>query len=185
MQALGGKKNLENIDACTTRLRLKVQDSSAIDEAKLKKLGAKGIVLPDAKTVQVILGPEADIVATEMNDALPSIDDSKQDLVNSAKKSTLLKSHTAAIQLIDIERLLQALGGNENIKEVKHINLTRLQLSLKDAALVNSDMVEKTGIKALVPVSGSEIQLIVIDTDATLLCEQLANKSQQDLGELV
>ncbi|WP_249713031.1 glucose PTS transporter subunit EIIB, partial [Bacillus cereus] len=41
---LGGRQNLETIDHCATRLRLTVQDTSLINEAALKKAGAKGVI---------------------------------------------------------------------------------------------------------------------------------------------
>ena len=46
--ALGGAANLVTIDACTTRLRLIVRDQTAIDEAALKRLGARGVLRPSA-----------------------------------------------------------------------------------------------------------------------------------------
>jgi PTS system N-acetylglucosamine-specific IIC component len=66
LAALGGKDNLEQIDACITRLRLIVKDMSHIDEAKLKSLGAMGIVKLNATNLQVVLGPQAEIVAGAM-----------------------------------------------------------------------------------------------------------------------
>jgi PTS system N-acetylglucosamine-specific IIC component len=70
IDALGGAANLKSVDACTTRLRLAVVDSAAINEAALKGLGARGVVKPAAGSVQVILGPEADLIADEIRSAL-------------------------------------------------------------------------------------------------------------------
>lgn len=68
--ALGGVGNLKNVDACTTRLRLKVVDNNLIREADLKALGARGLVKPAPGSVQVVLGPIADMVADEIRGAL-------------------------------------------------------------------------------------------------------------------
>ena len=68
--ALGGPDNLLVVDACATRLRLRVAQSATIDDAALKKLGAYGLVRPDATTAQVVLGPTADTVAAAINIAL-------------------------------------------------------------------------------------------------------------------
>ena len=38
--ALGNAENIENVDACITRLRVSVKDVKAVDKATLKKLGA-------------------------------------------------------------------------------------------------------------------------------------------------
>lgn len=66
LAALGGADNLTVIDACITRLRLTLKDRSVIDEAELKGLGAMGVVKLGDNNLQVILGPQAEIVAGEM-----------------------------------------------------------------------------------------------------------------------
>lgn len=67
--ALGGAANLTEIDACTTRLRLRVVDPARVDEAALKALGSRGVFRPGGDAVQIVLGPVADQVAGEMRDA--------------------------------------------------------------------------------------------------------------------
>lgn len=67
--ALGGAANLAAVDACTTRLRLRVNDPAAVDEAALRRLGARGLVRPGGDTLQVVLGPQADQVASEIRAA--------------------------------------------------------------------------------------------------------------------
>jgi PTS system N-acetylglucosamine-specific IIC component len=57
------------VDACTTRLRLVVQDQALVREADLRALGAKGIVRPSARSLQVVLGPQADQVAQDIRRA--------------------------------------------------------------------------------------------------------------------
>ncbi|MBU2895744.1 N-acetylglucosamine-specific PTS transporter subunit IIBC [Vibrio hepatarius] len=66
LKALGGHQNLTAIDACITRLRLTIKDTSVINESTLKNLGAMGVVKLGSNNVQVILGPLAEIVAGEM-----------------------------------------------------------------------------------------------------------------------
>jgi N-acetylglucosamine PTS system EIICBA or EIICB component len=67
--ALGGRANLQSIDACMTRLRLTLADTSAVDEAALKALGARGIVRPGGNSLQVVVGPIADQLAQELRSA--------------------------------------------------------------------------------------------------------------------
>ncbi|HEU4967870.1 N-acetylglucosamine-specific PTS transporter subunit IIBC [Sphingomonas sp.] len=67
--ALGGRANLVEIDACTTRLRLRLADPARIDEPALKALGSRGLFRPGADALQVVLGPVADQVATEIRQA--------------------------------------------------------------------------------------------------------------------
>ncbi len=66
---LGGPGNIVEIEACITRLRTEVQDSSLVDEAGLKAAGAHG-VMRSGTVVQVVLGPEADTIASEIEDLL-------------------------------------------------------------------------------------------------------------------
>ena len=47
--ALGGARNLAEVEACTTRLRLVLNDNTAVDEATLKRLGALGIIRSSAQ----------------------------------------------------------------------------------------------------------------------------------------
>ena len=63
IDALGGAKNFKTVDACITRLRLTLVDHNNINEAKLKALGSKGNVKIGNDGLQVILGPEAELVA--------------------------------------------------------------------------------------------------------------------------
>ena len=67
--ALGGKANLQSVDACMTRLRLTLTDPSKVDEPALKALGARGIVRPGGNALQVIVGPIADQLAQEIRSA--------------------------------------------------------------------------------------------------------------------
>ncbi|AGB41401.1 PTS system, glucose-specific IIBC component [Halobacteroides halobius DSM 5150] len=60
LEALGGAENIEDIDACITRLRLALVDDSKVDEAKLKELGASGVMKPGGGSVQAIFGPKSD-----------------------------------------------------------------------------------------------------------------------------
>lgn len=65
MSALGGKENIEKMDACITRLRLELKDPSKIDEAKLRQLGALGVVKM-GKAVQVVFGTTAEAIESEL-----------------------------------------------------------------------------------------------------------------------
>ncbi|GCF93326.1 PTS N-acetylglucosamine transporter subunit IIABC [Enterococcus florum] len=66
-EALGGGDNVTAIDNCTTRLRLQVQDTNAVDQSKIKATGVPGLKVIDAKNIQVIVGTEVQFVADEMS----------------------------------------------------------------------------------------------------------------------
>lgn len=68
LTALGGADNLTDIDNCATRLRLNVEDMTKVDEAALKKHGAKGIMKMGGKNLQVIVGTDVEFVADKLKE---------------------------------------------------------------------------------------------------------------------
>jgi maltose PTS system EIICB or EIICBA component len=67
---LGEKDNIEDIDACMTRLRVTVKDINLVAEEKeWKKDGALGLILRD-NGVQAIYGPKADVLKSNIQDIL-------------------------------------------------------------------------------------------------------------------
>ena len=69
VERLGGKANIDALDACITRLRMTVKDPDAIDEAALKSMGIKGL-LKKANNIQVIVGTRAELIADEMKKSI-------------------------------------------------------------------------------------------------------------------
>jgi len=142
IRALGGARNLTSIDACTTRLRLVIADHSAVNEAQLKQLGARGVVRPSANTLQVVVGPIADQLAGDIRAAL------------SADVATVNPRQ------LDVAALAAALGGRANIDEVR-VSSTRLSLTLKQAASVTAEAIKSAGARAAVHVSERTWHVIV------------------------
>jgi PTS system N-acetylglucosamine-specific IIB component len=70
MVGLGGPGNIVELEACITRLRTQVQDGSLVDEAALRSAGAVGVMC-QGRMVQVVVGLDADVVATRIHDLLP------------------------------------------------------------------------------------------------------------------
>lgn len=69
LAGLGGADNIEEIEACITRLRTEVKDAALVDEAALKAAGAHGVV-SSGKVIQVVVGPEADNLAEDIEDLM-------------------------------------------------------------------------------------------------------------------
>ncbi|MEP7766209.1 PTS glucose/sucrose transporter subunit IIB [Sanguibacter sp. 25GB23B1] len=67
LAALGGDENIIDLEPCITRLRVEVKDGSLVDEAALKATGAYG-VMRAGTVVQVVVGPEADTLASDIED---------------------------------------------------------------------------------------------------------------------
>ncbi|MCD7034760.1 PTS transporter subunit IIBC [Metabacillus sp. GX 13764] len=67
---LGGASNIEDVDACMTRLRVTVKDPSKVgSEAAWKETGALGLIVKN-KGVQAIYGPKADVIKSNIQDSL-------------------------------------------------------------------------------------------------------------------
>ena len=67
--AFGGRENLVNVDACITRLRMEVVDKAAVDKARLKALGAAGVI-EVGNNVQAVFGTQAEVLKNEIKDVL-------------------------------------------------------------------------------------------------------------------
>ena len=67
--AFGGRENLVSVDACITRLRVEVADNSKVDKARLKNLGAAGVV-EVGSSVQAVFGTQAESLKSDIEEAL-------------------------------------------------------------------------------------------------------------------
>src|SRR5712672_2287665 len=120
VEALGGARNLTEVAACTTRLRLVLVDNRAIDESALRRLGARGILRSSEQGLQVVLGPIADQVAGEMRSAsrdLPRTIASGAITLGTIASGTSTSGtstagrNTSGIGGHDAQAMLAALGG--------------------------------------------------------------------------
>ena len=67
LAALGGDANVLDLEPCITRLRVEVENPALVDEPGLKAAGAIAVVRSGV-AVQVIVGPEADTLASDIED---------------------------------------------------------------------------------------------------------------------
>ncbi len=67
--AFGGRENLVNVDACITRLRMDVADKTKVDQARLKALGAAGVI-EVGNSVQAVFGTQAEALKNDILDVL-------------------------------------------------------------------------------------------------------------------
>ncbi|TCP71006.1 N-acetylglucosamine-specific PTS transporter subunit IIBC [Sphingomonas sp. PP-CE-1G-424] len=138
-EALGGAANLTSVGACTTRLRLIVVDQGAVDEARLKALGARGLIRPSDKALQIVLGPIADSVAVEIRDAI------------AAGGPAPVVAEPATEVPADIRltaATIAALGGTDNIEAATRHG-TRLRIRLHDADRTSLSSLEALGVHAV------------------------------------
>lgn len=69
LAALGGRENIEDCDACITRLRVAVRDVSKVDKDALKAEGATA-VLEVKGGIQAVYGAKADLIKNCINDKI-------------------------------------------------------------------------------------------------------------------
>lgn len=142
VHALGGGANLREVDACTTRLRLQLANKDAIDETALKALGARGIVRPGGDSVQVVIGPEAEMLADEIRAAL-----------------ALPPGAPALPPAGDPREWLAALGGEQNLRKAEVVAGTRLRLQLADASRIDEAALQALGAIGIMRVSSELVHL--------------------------
>lgn len=62
IEGLGKAENIEVVDCCISRLRVKVKDMSLVDEDKIKTTGCMGMVKVDEHNIQIIYGTSVSMV---------------------------------------------------------------------------------------------------------------------------
>jgi PTS system N-acetylglucosamine-specific IIC component len=134
--ALGGARNLTEVAACTTRLRLVVVNNASVDEAALKRLGARGILRSSATGLQVVLGPIADQVAGDIRAALRSVPPN------------------------DASALLAALGGRENVVDLESA-AGRLLIRIARPVSLDETALGKFGIRGIAHCAADRLQVLV------------------------
>jgi PTS system N-acetylglucosamine-specific IIC component len=67
--AFGGRDNLVSVDACITRLRIQVADTSKVDQDRLKSLGAAGVI-EVGSSVQAVFGTDAEALKNDIAEIL-------------------------------------------------------------------------------------------------------------------
>jgi N-acetylglucosamine PTS system EIICBA or EIICB component len=145
--ALGGARNLIEVAACTTRLRLTVADNKTIDEAMLKRLGARGVLRTGEQGLQVVLGPIADQVAGEIRAALRA-------------PAGAEAQPAATSAAIDAPGLLAALGGRGNILELATF-ANRLLIRTARPDKIDEPALSRLGIRGIARSTADGIQVLV------------------------
>jgi PTS system N-acetylglucosamine-specific IIC component len=67
--AFGGRQNLVDVGFCTTRLRMEVADNSKVDQARLRSLGAAGVIVVGT-SVQAVFGTDSEALKNDITDIL-------------------------------------------------------------------------------------------------------------------
>ena len=73
-RGLGGKKNIDTVDCCATRLRCTVINPDLVNDAALKATGASGVI-HKGNGVQIIYGPHVTVIKSNLEDYLETAPD--------------------------------------------------------------------------------------------------------------
>jgi N-acetylglucosamine PTS system EIICBA or EIICB component len=163
--ALGGAPNLTEVNACTTRLRLVLVDNKAVDEAALKRLGARGILRSSAEGLQVVLGPIADQVASEIRAVLRSAPQgvSTRPSVSPAPAVPVPTPAPAAAPdapAVDAPGLIAALGGRDNVVDFQTF-AGRLLIRTARPEQVDESALGRLGIRGIAHSGADRVQVLV------------------------
>ncbi|MFV0452957.1 MAG: glucose-specific PTS transporter subunit IIBC [Propioniciclava sp.] len=156
--AFGGRSNITALDACITRLRVSVADKGKVNQARLKELGASGVVVV-GNSMQAIFGTRSENLKTDMEDYLPrsgtEAEPGEDELptADSATTDAAMVVDPRAAEKADL--FLAGLGGPGNIVSLDAQAKTRVKAVVADAAQVRTDDLTDAGVTVLTPSEGT------------------------------
>lgn len=166
--AFGGRSNIDNLDACITRLRVGVKDMGKVNVARLKALGASG-VLQIGNNAQAIFGPRSENLKTDMVEYLktagPEADAVEtplpQESMTAAAEATRLPVEADPHAAEKAQAMIVALGGADNIRTVDSVALTRLRVEVTIPDAVDEAALQATGIQGMMRLHDQIFHLVV------------------------
>jgi PTS system N-acetylglucosamine-specific IIC component len=165
--ALGGARNLTEVAACTTRLRLELKDNQAIDERALKQLGARGLLRTSTTGLQVVLGPIADQVAGEIRDASRAGAIAGGWAVSSPVAAKTVAANPVQANLVsatatdqDAAIFLAAMGGRQNLAAVEGF-AGRLLMRVADPKAIDARALGTLGVRGIAHPAPGSVQVLV------------------------
>jgi PTS system glucose-specific IIC component len=165
VRAFGGRSNIVSLDACITRLRVKLADVTKASVDKLKALGATGVVVV-GDGMQAIFGTRSENLKTEMQDYLktagPEADEIEPESPVKAPAPPLgleprLRDPDAARKAA---ACIAALGGKGNIVRVDACAETRLRIVLRDEKQISETALKIEGVAAVVKLPNNVCHLL-------------------------
>jgi N-acetylglucosamine PTS system EIICBA or EIICB component len=156
--ALGGAANLREVAACTTRLRLTLDERGRADAAALRRLGARGTVNVGDHGLQVVIGPIADQVAGDIRARL-------------AAGARPARQAPRLIATPEAPGIVAALGGAGNVERVESA-AGRVLVTVRDMARVDQARL-RAMFQRGIAVAGSA-SLHLLHADAPFIVAQIA-----------
>lgn len=179
--AFGGRGNIQNLDACITRLRVELRDVSLARPDRLKALGASG-VMTVGRGVQAIFGTrsenlktdievylktagtEADVAAVPTPSVASAPDAATPPAAGAAAPRPEIAGHAAAIA--------RALGGLHNLQQVDAVAITRLRVVVTSEDAIDEAALQALGVPGLMRL-GPDLVHVIVGPDATAVADAL------------
>ncbi|WP_053980999.1 PTS glucose transporter subunit IIBC [Marinagarivorans algicola] len=163
--AFGGRSNITSLDACITRLRISVNNMGQVNQERLKALGATAVITV-GNNAQAIFGTSSENLKTDMETYLASAGDEAELSGNHQPASTSAINTQPDIVIDDTTRqnaqaLVNALGGQGNIKQLDAFAKTRLRVELKDSKKLDQAALTAAGVNAVMELAGNTWHLII------------------------
>ena len=153
MRAFGGRSNIVSLDACITRLRVKLADVTKASPDKLKALGAAGVVVV-GDGMQAIFGTRSENLKTEMEEYLktagPEADEMEPVAGEGPAPSRVPTAAARSGCRAQSRAYIAALGGAGNIVRVDACAETRLRIVLRDENQISETALKTEGVAAVV-----------------------------------
>jgi PTS system glucose-specific IIC component len=168
--AFGGRSNITNLDACITRLRVVVKDAGSVDQARLKAMGAAGVMVV-GNSIQAIFGTPSENMKTDMQEYLKTAGPEADGAATPTSAMDVDTIADAASETVTIEpqvreaaeQMLLALGGLGNLRKIEAVAFTRLRVELTDATKFNKGGAKMAGAAAVMQISPDVLHLIIGD----------------------
>jgi PTS system glucose-specific IIC component len=171
VDAFGGRGNINNLDACITRLRVGVNDISKVNQATFKAMGAAGTMVV-GNSLQVVFGTRSENLKSDMDDYLRSAGGLAAPAPVQGPAAAKPKAALPDVKRKDVLALRQALGGRDNVRSARFVAGTRLAVELADPAKLDQDAARAHGVRFVLPLGQDRFQLI-IGPEAELYAEAL------------
>jgi glucose PTS system EIICB or EIICBA component len=165
--AFGGKSNIKNLDACITRLRVEVNDIAKVDAARLKSLGAAGVVQV-GNGVQAIFGTQSENLKTDLEEYLATAGEEAEVRTTSGAGSGTGRE-PAGFPVV--ERDPQAadkgkawfagLGGSGNVRGLAACAQTRIRVEVGDEGRIDEPRLLAAGVGAVMRTGTGVVHLLV------------------------
>ncbi|MDP0589738.1 MAG: PTS glucose transporter subunit IIBC [Candidatus Endonucleobacter bathymodioli] len=174
--SFGGPDNIITLDACITRLRITVKNTSLVNDVRLKQLGATGVVRV-GNAVQAIFGTRSDNLKTDMEHYMKHklqhlSESSDTEIKEKLSYATQIRHKIHDYKVLDV---ISALGGVDNILSAKTYALTRIRIELANTMKPDRNKLQQAGINDIMLCDNNIIHLIVGEQVA-IPWEQTLNK---------